>query len=144
MSARVQIWLGLGLAGLGALGLVILLAVTGTGSVRDYVGDRYRLVSSVDGGRSREYASTDPPSRVAADITNRWRPADRLNDSYGYFLRYRDDYVVVSSDGAGGSRIFVDDEEEGYRHWYGHVGGYWGTYSSPSEDNRGGGPGAGK
>ena len=92
-------------------------------------------------------ASTPPPSRPPG-----WRrtsptvgsPADRLNDSYGYFLRYRDDYVVVTSDGAGGSRIFVDDEEEGYRHWYGHVGGYWGTYSSPSEDNRGGGPGAGK
>lgn len=144
MSTRFQIWMGLGLAGAGALALAILLAVTGTGSVREYVADHYRLVSSVDGGRSREYASSDPPSQVAENIANRWRPADRLNDSYGYFLRYRDDYVVVTSDGAGGSRIFVDDEEEGYRHWYGHVGGYWGTYSSPSEDNRGGGPGAGK
>ena len=40
--------------------------------------------------------------------------------------------------------IYVDDEEEGYRHWYGHVGGYWGTYSSRAEDGRGGGPGSGK
>ena len=144
MSTRTQVIIGLTLAGVGALALVILLATTGRGSVRDHVADRYRLVATQDGGRSREYASPDPPSRVVDSIAGRWKPADRINDSAGYFLRYRDDYVVVSSDGAGGSRIFVDDEEEGYRHWYGFVGGSWGTFSGPAEANRGRGPGAGK
>jgi len=136
--------LGFVLAGFGAVAILVLLGVTGRGSVRDYVADHYRLVSVEDGGRSRVYASTDPPSRVVATIAGRWRPADRVNDSTGYFLRYRNDYVVVTSDDATGSRIYVDDEERGYRHWYGHVGGYWGTYSSPAEANRGRGPGAGK
>ena len=144
MSTRIQILIGLVLSAIGALGLIVLLAFTATGSVRGFVGDRYQLVSEADGGRSREYRSPDPPSRVVADITRRWKPADRLTDPAGHFLRYRDDYVVVTSDGAGGSRIYVDDEEEGYRHWYGHVGGSWGTYSGPAEDVRGRGPGAGK
>jgi hypothetical protein len=144
VSHRVHIVLGLIVAGLGTLGVVGLLALTATTSVRDFVGDRYRLVASRDGGRSREYTSPDPPSRVVAAIAGRWKPAERLNDPSGYFLRYRDDYVVVSSERAGGSRIYVDDEEEGYRHWYGHVGGNWGTYSGPAETVRGGGPGAGK
>lgn len=144
MSTRVQVIVGLVIAGLGAMALVVLLALTATSSVRDFVADRYRLVAERDGGRSREYTSPEAPSQVVADITGRWKPAERLNDPAGYFLRYRDDYVVISPDGAGGSRIFVDDEEEGYRRWYGHVGGSWGSFSSPSEDVRGRGPGAGK
>ena len=144
MSSRVQVLIGLVLAGLGAVALVVLLAATATSSVRDFVRDHYRLVASRDRGRSTEYASPDPPSDVVAAITRRWQPADRLYEPSGYFLRYRDDYVVVTSDGAGGSRIYVDDEEEGYRHWHGYVGGNWGTYSGPAEDVRGRGPGSGK
>lgn len=144
MSTRVQIILGLVLAGVGGLAFVILLAATGAQSPRDFVDDRYTRVASQDGGRSREYSSSQPPSAVVRSIADRWPPADRLNDASGFFLRYRNDIVAVMSDGAGGSRIYVDDEEEGYRHWYGHVGGYWGTYSSRAETGRGGGPGAGK
>ena len=144
MSTRTQIVLGLALAGVGAVVFVVLLAVTGFRSPRDFLADNYTLVASQDGGRSREYSSPRPPSDVVTALSKRWRPADRVNDPSGYFLRYRDDIVAVMPDGAGGSRIYVDDEEEGYRHWYGHVGGYWGTYSSPAENRRGGGPGAGK
>ena len=104
MSTRAQVVLGLALAGVGAVALVILLATTGSGSVRGHVADHYRLVSTEDGGRSREYASAEPPSQVVDSIAGRWKPADRINDSAGYFLRYRDDYVVVSSDGAGDDR----------------------------------------
>lgn len=142
MSTRIQVIIGLCLAALGGLVFIGLLAFTATGSVRDHIHDNYRLVR--DEGRSREYTSPDPPSVVVAAIASRWKPADRLSDPSGHFLRYRDDYVVVSPDGAGGSRIHVDDEDEGYRRWYGHVGGSWGTYSGPSEGARGGGPGAGK
>ena len=144
MSTRVQIILGLVLAGVGAIAFVVLLAFTATQSPRDYVSDRYTLVSSQDSGRSREYSSTQAPSEVVRSISERWQPADRVNDGAGFFLRYRNDIVAVFPDGAGGSRIYVDDEEEGYRHWHSHIGGYWGTYTSRSEDGRGGGPGTGK
>ena len=144
MSTRTQIILGLVLAGVGGLAFVVLLAFTGFESPRDLLDDRYRLVASQDGGRSKEYASADPPSEVVSSISDRWPPADRVNDASGFFLRYRNDIVAVMSNGAGGSKIFVDDEEEGYRHWYGYVGGYWGTYSSQAETGRGGGPGSGK
>ena len=144
MSTRVQVILGLVLAGVGALVFVVLMAVRGFDSPRDFLSGNYALVSSQDGGRSREYSSPKPPSEVVGAISKRWPPADRVNDPAGYFLRYRDDIVAVVPDGSGGSRIYVDDENEGYRHWYGHIGGYWGTYSSRSEDGRGGGPGAGK
>lgn len=144
MSTRVQIILGLVLAGVGAIAFFVLLAFTATQSPRDYLGDQYSLVSSQDSGRSREYTSPQAPSDVVRSISERWPPADRVNDTAGYFLRYRNDIVAVLPDGAGGSRIYVDDEEEGYRHWHGHVGGYWGTYTSRSEDGRGGGPGTGK
>lgn len=144
MSTRVQIILGLVLAGVGGIAFLVLLAFTSTQSPRDFLGDRYSLVNSQDSGRSREYTSPQAPSEVVRSLSERWPPADRVNDSAGYFLRYRNDIVAVLPDGAGGSRIYVDDEEEGYRHWHGHVGGYWGTYTSRSEDGRGGGPGTGK
>ena len=144
MSTRVQVILGLALAGVGAAVFIVLIALTTTGSPREYLGDHYTLVGSQDSGRSREYTSPQPPSEVVRSISDRWRPADRVNDSSGFFLRYRNDIIAVVPDGAGGSRIYVDDEEEGYRHWHGHVGGYWGTYTSRAEDGRGGGPGTGK
>ena len=144
MSTRIQVILGLSLAAVGVLAFAVLLALTGFRSPRDYLADNYTLVSSQDGGRSREYSSPRPPSEVVAAIARKWNPAERVNDPAGYFLRYRDDIIAILPDGSGGSRIYVDDEEEGYRHWYGHVGGYWGTYSSRSENERGGGPGAGK
>lgn len=144
MSTRVQIICGLVLAGAGALGFVVILALAGTGSPREFVDDRYTLVSNTDSGRSREYRSAQAPSEVVRSISDRWPPADRVNDGAGFFLRYRNDIVAVLPDGAGGSRVYVDDEEEGYRHWHSHVGGYWGTYTSRAEDGRGGGPGTGK
>jgi hypothetical protein len=52
--------------------------------------------------------------------------------------------MVVVVPMKGGSRIYVDDAKSGYRRWYGHVGGWFGTYSGPAEGLRGGGPGTGK
>ena len=82
---------------------------------------------------------------MAASIAGKWKPAERLADPSGYFLRYRNDIVAVTAaPEGGGSRIFVDEERRGYARWYPYVGGYWGTYSGPGEGFRGGGPGAGK
>lgn len=128
-----------GLLGFAAVGIAT------RGSLRDHLRDRYTLVRTTDGGRSIEYASDNRPSAVAGSIADAWKPAERLSDPSGFFLRYRNDIVAVtaSPDGAG-SRIFVDEERRGYARWYPYIGGYWGTYSGPGERFRGGGPGAGK
>ena len=141
MSARTQLYLALAAIVLGG-GALLALVVGTSGSVRGHIGDRYELVSS-DGG-SRRYRSADPPSEVAADIAAEWKPAERLNDPSGYFLRYRDTIVAVTPTEAGGSEIHVDDERRGYARWYPYVGGWWGTYSGGAEGTRGGGPGVGK
>ena len=124
-----------------ALGAVVL----GTrGTLREHLRDRYTLVRTTDGGRSAEYTSNDKPSAVAASIAGKWKPAERLSDPSGFFLRYRNDIVAVTAAEGGGSRIHVDEERRGYTRWYPYIGGYWGTYSGPGEGFRGGGPGAGK
>ena len=46
--------------------------------------------------------------------------------------------------GQAGSRIYVDDQRQGYNRWYPYIGGRWGTFSGPGETFRGGGPAAGK
>ena len=139
------------LLGAGALVLLGILALGAVhfglrGSVREHVRDSYTLVSSSDGGRSAVYSATGKPSAVAASIAEKWKPAERLTDPSGFFLRYRNDIVVVTpaAEGETGSRIYVDEQTRGYTRWYPYIGGYWGTYSGPGESFRGGGPGAGK
>lgn len=135
----------------GAIALLVVgaLAMTGVvlstrGSLRDHLRDRYTLVSTTEGGRSLEFSSDAVPSAVAASIAGEWKPAERLADPSGYFLRYRNDIIAVTAAEGGGSRIYVDEERRGYGRWYPYIGGYWGTYSGPGEGFRGGGPGAGK
>ena len=121
----------------GAIG-----AVATAGSVRSHLAGTYALVGQE--GRSAVYSSAQPPATVARDIARRWRPAERVNDPGGYFLRYRNAMVAVTPGPAGGSRIYVDDERRGYARWYPYVGGRWGTFSGRGETVRGGGPGTGK
>lgn len=144
MSRRTQIILALLVAGLGVL-LLVGVVFGGSGSVREHIAATYDRVDGDDPALEGAlvYASTDPPSRVARDIADAWSPADRHADPSGYFLRYRDDIVVVSSTDTG-SRIVVDEERRGYTRWYPFIGGYWGTYTGRGDDIRGGGPGAGK
>ena len=137
--------------GAGVLVLLGILALGAVhfglrGSVREHVRDTYTLVSTSDGGRSAVYSATGKPSAVAASIAKKWKPAERLTDPSGFFLRYRNDIVVVTpaAEGQQGSRIYVDEQSRGYTRWYPYIGGYWGTYSGPGESFRGGGPGAGK
>lgn len=112
------------------------------GSVRGYVKDHYTKVSSRNG--SDVYRTKDSVAKVTKDITDEWKPADRLTDPGGVFLRYRDDLVAVRPRTGGGSDITVDDADRGYAHWYPYVGGWFGTYSGRGEGFRGGGPGSGK
>ena len=144
MSWRTHLIGAVVLTVVGALALsAVILGSRGT--LRDHLRENYTLVRTTDGGRSIEYTSDRKPSAVAASIADEWKPAERLADPSGYFLRYRNDIVAVTSaTEGGGSRIFVDEERRGYTRWYPYVGGYWGTYSGPAEGFRGGGPGAGK
>ena len=139
MSLRVKLLVAglIAAVGLGALGL----AASRTGGVRDYLASNYTRVSGQ--GDSAVYTSPRDPGAVFDDIRSRHRPADTLVQPSGYYLRYADDIVVVTADGPG-SRIYLDDEDRGYAHWFPVIGGYWGTYRGPGETFRGGGPGAGK
>ncbi len=141
MSRRQHV---IGASVLAAIGLValLLLAIPASGSPRKYVADHYRLVAR--DGDSARYTSPDAAGTVVREITGRWKPYDRHNDPSGYFLRYADDIIAVTPEQTGGSSIWVDDDDRGYARWYGNVGGWWGTYSGPAENTRGGGPGSGK
>jgi hypothetical protein len=114
--------------------------------VRDYIDKKYERVKTEDAGRSAVYTSSQSPGKVASSIAGSWKPAERVNDPGGYFLRYRSSIVAVTAAAAGekGSRIYVDDQRRGYNRWYPYVGGLWGTFSGPGETFRGGGPAAGK
>lgn len=139
MSLRVKLLLAglVAAVGLGAIGL----ALARTGGVRGYLADHYTRVSGQ--GNNVIYASPRDPGTVFQEIRARHRPADFLVQPSGYYLRYSDDIVVVTAGGPG-SRIYLDDEDRGYAHWFPVIGGYWGTYRGPGETFRGGGPGDGK
>ena len=133
------------LSGVGILGLVLTL--TGGNSVRDHIKSTYRFTGTerVEGAAkdSLLYASEQPPSTTAADISDARKPADRRVTESGVFLRYQDDIVSVVPR-TGGSQVIVDDEEGGYRRNYLFVGGFWGTFSGRGQAFRGGGPGSAK
>ncbi len=129
-----------------AIGLIlagvvgILFTLTSSGSARSYVKDHYKRAGSDRG--ADVYTSPKPPAKVAAEIAEAHKPADRRATPEGVFLRYRSDYVGVMAMG-GGSRIAVADERRGYGLFFPFVGGYWGRASGRGEGFRGGGPGGG-
>jgi uncharacterized protein DUF4247 len=128
--------------GLGVVGLIVLLfAIFSGSSVRSYLDDNYKRVSS--NGNSVVYSSDQKPKAVYESVRSAVTPADVQTDPEGYFLRYSDDIVGITASGSG-SRIYVDDERHGYAHWFPFVAGVWGTGGGLGEGIRGGGPGAGK
>lgn len=132
---------------LGVLGLVLAgTAVAGGNfSPRGYISRHYSRASANDlTGGARAYTSSKSVTRVAAEITKAWRPADRYADGSGVYLRYSDDMVTVQPRSGGGSVIRVEGVRSGYNRYRSTVGSHWGWSTSSSEGNRGGGPGAGK
>jgi hypothetical protein len=140
MSRRTKLIIAGVVVVLGIGGLIAAIATAQ--SPGGYIKSHYRHVGSDDG--AQVYASTKSASATATDIANAVKPADRLTTTSGVFLRYSNDYVAVLTQPAGGSRIEVSSGQTGYTHFYGYVGGFWGTYSGPAGAFRGGGPGAGK
>ena len=128
----------IGLILLGVLGLAFTL--TSSGSARSYVKDNYKRAGSDRGAEI--YTSSKPPARVASEVADAHKPADRRVTPEGVFLRYRSDYVGVMGQGTG-SRIAVADERRGYGLFFPFVGGFWGRSSGRGEAFRGGGPGGG-
>lgn len=139
MSLRAKLLLAglIAAVGLAAIGV----AASRTGGVRGYLAEHYTRVSAR--GDSAVYTSSRAPGVVSDEIRSRHRPADLLVRPDGYYLRYADDIVVVTAGGQG-SRIYIDDEDRGYAHWFPVVGGVWGTYRGSGDAFRGGGPGSGK
>jgi hypothetical protein len=142
--------LRIGLA--AALVLVGVLGVVGVaaagGSVRDHLDSTYRRApaAALEGAESDTLTYTSPRSpRVTADeIAGEWRPADRLQTAAGIFLRYSSVILAITPGTGGTSLITVDPSAQGYRRWFGYVGGRWGRGGGFGEDFRGGGPGVGK
>jgi hypothetical protein len=130
------------------LGLLLLFAAfTSAKSVRQHIAETYERAGSdrVEGARtdSLVYRSRQPPSETARDIADAVEPADRRVTPSGVFLRYDEDFVTITPR-SGGSTIYVDDEDSGYRRGFFFLGGWWGSYSGRGEAFRGGGPGGGK
>lgn len=133
----------------GALALVVGLTTafsTGTGP-RSYVDHNYTRAERVDNTAqtrgARSYTSPKPPTQVAADISNHWRPQNRYADGSGIYLRYANDAVVIKPHN-GGSLIQVMKAQRAYHHFFPIIGGAWGWNSPQGESFRGGGPGVGK
>jgi len=131
----------------GVIAVIALLLLVGGlsscgSSVKGYVRDHYDRAGTRNGAEL--YRSGDRVDEVVKDITGAWKPADRITDPGGVFLRYSDTFLAVRPRTGGGTDIEVDDPERGYAHWYPFVGGWFGTYSGRGEGFRGGGPGSGK
>lgn len=125
-------------------GVAGIFALSQRGSVRSWLLGAYDVVEQ--DGDSYTLRSPDPVTATADDITTAWKPAERLVDPGGTFLRYSDDIVAVTPAAEGGSTIYLDDEDRGYDRWFPYVVGFWGFGGSggPVGGTRGGGPGAGK
>ncbi len=143
------------------LGLLVigLAFAAGSDSVEDYLEERCRDTGTErdpNGSRARSFRCEDPPARLAADLADQHKPADRRSTPAGHFLRYDDEMVgIVAATGresaalqgggeGGRSKALLSDERNGYGFFYPYVGGFWGTYRGRGESFRGGGPGAGK
>lgn len=132
------------LAALVALGaLVGMGTLLHGGNPRDWLRQHYAQVSHDPATGSYTLRSDQGVTQTAKRIRSAWKPAQELVEPTGVFLRYHDLIVAIQPRTGGGSTVTLDDEQHGYAHWYGHVGGSWGV-GSPVSGTRGGGPGSGK
>lgn len=120
-----------GLAGAGA-------------SPRSYVSSHYTRASRYDiGGDAVAYTSPLAPAVVSQAITHAWRPTYNYTSTGSYFLRYKDDSVVVKAAGGVGSVILLEKLRTAYNRYSPIVGNNW-HYTTRASTVRGGGPGVGK
>jgi hypothetical protein len=139
--------LAIGLVLLGLLGIVGIFACNE--SVEGWLSsecERSGTERDPNGNRAERFRCPKPASRIAADLAEAHKPADRRSTPEGHFLRYADDMVGIVSDPDDAERsiAYISDERRGYGFFFPFVGGFWGSYTGPGERFRGGGPGGGK
>ncbi|MDX6738683.1 DUF4247 domain-containing protein [Actinocorallia sp. A-T 12471] len=128
-------WGGGILVFIGAL-IAALVLLNGSRSPDGWIADHY--------ARSGDAWTTQKDPLAAADeLSDEFRPVDRVVDPSGVFLRYPEVIVAVLAAGAG-SKVYVDRADVGYQRWHKHVGGRWGGPAGHATLFRGGGPGDGK
>lgn len=130
----------------GGVGLLVgSLALFSSGlSPRSYVENQYPSDQTRNiGNEAVAYTASDPPSVVAKDISDEWKPAEEYVDGTGVYLRYAEDSIVILPMAAG-SLILIEALRTAYPRYHGVVGGYWGWNTRDGGAVRGGGPGAGK
>ncbi|GAB3223667.1 hypothetical protein GCM10027447_11620 [Glycomyces halotolerans] len=108
----------------------------------DTIRDKFERASDLDVGDGWAYTSNSPPSVVADDISDAAEPLDERRHGDDHYLQYSDDIVAIFPY-RGGSKILLDDYEDGYRR-HSAIVRTWGWSASPPSSFRGGGPGSGK
>lgn len=126
---------------LAVAAVVGFVSLVHNGSPRSWIRHHYAQQSR--DGSSEVLSSPQSVTATAKRIRTAWKPAQELVDPSGVFLRYHDLIVAIVPTASTGSTIYLDDQQTGYAHWYGYVGGSWGT-GSPVDGTRGGGLGSGK
>ncbi len=152
MTLRTKLILA-GLLGFACV-LGLIFSFTNRGSVDSYIAKTFApaAAGAVPGSTptTRTFTSSDTPVKTADRIAKEWKPAERLNQPSGVFLRYQERIVAVTPAPNNGSFISVDDSRSGYNRWFPIVGGFWGSTGvggggvGGAGGFRGGGPGGGK
>jgi hypothetical protein len=124
--------------GIGA----IVAAIASATSATDYIKKHYKRDGTDHG--AQVYLAPHDVSQTVKEISDADAPGDRRDTESGVFLRYPHNMIAVLVSRKGGTKVEVANERSGYAHFFGYVGGWWGTYSGPAGTFRGGGPGAGK
>ncbi|MFI7602474.1 DUF4247 domain-containing protein [Actinoplanes sp. NPDC049681] len=108
-----------------AVGFLVSDGVPDAFSVRRHVDAAYSRSPADDIGRDAvAYTSSQAPTRVAAAITDRWRPGRGVADADGVYLRYADDSIVILRR-QNGSLILVEKTTTAYPRYLAHVAGQW-------------------
>lgn len=125
------------------LGLAAIIgSIASSTSAASYIKSHYRHVGADQGAQI--YLSPKSITQTVQDISNADSPGDRRTTESGVFLRYPNSMVAVLVNRGGGSKVEIADQRTGYTHFYGYIGGFWGSYTGPAGAFRGGGPGTGK
>lgn len=131
---------------LGLLCLLLMLGGTagcsqGAEGLRDFAEDEFNDTSAP--GSTEAYMSNDSVDEVTKKFVEFRNPIDTYDTEGRTFLRYPDAIVAIIPQGSG-TRIEIDGSRTGRRRNVIFLGGIWGSASSYTDVNRGGGPGSGK
>jgi hypothetical protein len=67
------------------------------------------------------------PLMVSAELDKQWPADDQRYTPVGVILRYEHEIALLMPYGDGGTRILLEDDDDGFRHLYAYVGDFWGA-----------------